>query len=65
MRMLFSFCEMHKRNSDQLLNIFSDNRREGKACQKYLVILQNLFQNLQRYREITFVGSKMKVNMEK
>ena len=48
MRMLFSFCEMHKRNSDQLLNIFSDNRREGKACQKYVIILQNLFQNLQR-----------------
>ena len=29
MQMLFSFCEMHKRNSDQLLNLFFDDRRES------------------------------------
>ena len=28
---LFSFCEMYKRNSDQLSNLFSDDKRESKT----------------------------------
>lgn len=47
MQMLLSFCKMHKRNSDQLLKLFFDDR-EGKSCQKSLLILQKLFQDLQR-----------------
>ena len=29
MQMLFSFCLLYKRNSEQLLNLFFDDRRES------------------------------------
>jgi len=41
MQMLFSFCEMYKGNSDQLLNLFSDGRGES-APNAIIHFIENL-----------------------